>query len=133
EALIHRLAQAADIVLFDTPPCLPVTDATLLSTKVDGVLLVANIGAARRAGLKYTKEQFERAHARLVGLVFNKVSGSERAGQHYYYYHQGYYGGSRHENGSRAVDSHKNGKLTGGDKLPALTGTSENAAEPPEW
>jgi succinoglycan biosynthesis transport protein ExoP len=74
--LIDFLAERVDVVVFDCPPCLPVTDATLLSTKVDGVLLVAAIGKARRAGLRSTKDQFDRARARLLGLVFNKVQGS---------------------------------------------------------
>ena len=77
-------------MIFDCPPCLPVTDAVLLAAKVDGVLLVADIGQARRAGLKNTTEQFARARARLVGLVFNKVSANDR-GYHPYYY-RGYYG-----------------------------------------
>src|SRR5687768_364557 len=39
EELIGQLAAEAEVVIFDCPPCLPVTDAPLLSTKVDGVIL----------------------------------------------------------------------------------------------
>jgi Mrp family chromosome partitioning ATPase len=55
---------------------------------VDGVLLVAASGEARRAGLKYTKEQLSRARGRLVGLAVNKANAS--GGRRYPHY-PGYY------------------------------------------
>src|SRR4051812_26324198 len=48
EAVIARLCAEADIVLFDTPPVNAVTDAAVLATKVDGVLLVFQAGKTRR-------------------------------------------------------------------------------------
>jgi non-specific protein-tyrosine kinase len=80
-------------VVFDSPACLPVTDAQLLAARADGVLLVADIGAARRTGLRYTTEQFNRAHARMLGLVFNKVSGREPGS--FGYLRRGYYAHGR--------------------------------------
>ena len=38
--LIKQLSQVADLVIFDTPPCIPVTDAQVLAHRVDGVVLV---------------------------------------------------------------------------------------------
>jgi succinoglycan biosynthesis transport protein ExoP len=95
--LVGYLAKAVDVAIFDCPPVLPVTDATLLSAKVDGVLLVAAVGKARRAGLNYTKEQLVRARARLVGLVFNKVNGN--LGSRYPYYDRSYYEEDRRRRG----------------------------------
>src|SRR5262249_10820417 len=123
EELIHRLSEEADIVLFDGPPCLPVTDAVLLSAKVDGVLLVADVAEARRAGLKYAGEQFERARARLIGLVFNKVSGNVAAGYQYSYYRRGYDRQESRERLNGHTNGHMNGKVPHAAQ-PALTGRS---------
>jgi capsular exopolysaccharide synthesis family protein len=89
--LIAELKEMADVVIFDTPPCLPVTDAQVLAAKVEGVVLVAEIGEAKKAEVKHAKELFDRAHARTVGMIFNKIS--EASGGYYYYYYyrrQGY-------------------------------------------
>jgi capsular exopolysaccharide synthesis family protein len=123
-SLIERLAELADVIIFDCPPCLPVTDALLLSAKVDGVLLVADIQEARRAGLKHTRDQFDRARARLVGLVFNKVGAG--ASRSYQYYGRGYYYGEPlPANGN----GHTNGNGTSEKKRLALMGTSRNGEE----
>jgi polysaccharide biosynthesis transport protein len=89
-ALIGELRGMADIVIFDTPPCLPVTDAQVLAAKVEGVLLVAALGEAKKAEVKHAKELFDRAHARTVGLIFNKIS--QATGGYYYTYHRSPYG-----------------------------------------
>jgi polysaccharide biosynthesis transport protein len=90
-AVIGELRGIADIVIFDTPPCLPVTDAQVLATKVEGVLLVAEMGEAKKAEVKHAKELFDRAHARTVGLIFNKISESSGGYYYYYYYRRGGY------------------------------------------
>jgi succinoglycan biosynthesis transport protein ExoP len=89
-ALIGELRGMAEIVIFDTPPCLPVTDAQVLAAKVEGVLLVAALGEAKKAEVKHAKELFDRAHARIVGLIFNKISQS--TGGYYSAYHRSPYG-----------------------------------------
>jgi capsular exopolysaccharide synthesis family protein len=129
--LIQRLTLQAETVIFDCPPVLPVTDAVLLSAKVDGVLLVADIGQARRAGLKQTKEQFERARARLVGLIFNKVS-AHHGGYHGYYYHRGYYGEDGPELRDGRSNGHTNGKAHADSRHPkrALTLPARKSQEP---
>jgi capsular exopolysaccharide synthesis family protein len=91
-ALIGELRGMADIVIFDTPPCLPVTDAQVLAAKVEGVLLVAALGEARKAEVKHAKELFDRAHARTVGLIFNKINESSSGYYYYYYYRRSGYG-----------------------------------------
>jgi succinoglycan biosynthesis transport protein ExoP len=90
-AIVAELRGLADIVIFDTPPCLPVTDAQVLATKVEGVLLVAEMGEAKKAEVKHAKELFDRAHARTVGLIFNKISESSGGYYYYYYYRRGGY------------------------------------------
>jgi capsular exopolysaccharide synthesis family protein len=90
DRLIDALRQCADVVIFDTPPCLPVTDAQVLSSKLDGVVLVVEVGEARKAAVQHAKRLFDQAHARTLGLVFNKIA--EHAMEGYYYYGRGYYG-----------------------------------------
>ena len=46
--VIERLLAEADILLFDAPPVMAVTDAVILATKVDGVLLVVSAGETKR-------------------------------------------------------------------------------------
>ncbi len=74
DAVIAALRERADTVLFDAPPVLAVTDATILASKVDGVLLVVEAGHTRREQAQRAKTVLEKAHVRLVGAVLNNVA-----------------------------------------------------------
>ena len=65
------LKARADIVLFDAAPVISVTDAVVLGTKVDGVLLVISAGRTRREHALRAKELLEKVHVRVVGAVLN--------------------------------------------------------------
>lgn len=71
--VIAALLKHADIVLFDAPPIIAVTDASVLATKVDGVLLVVNEGKTKRDHARRAKVMLDKAHARLVGVVLNNA------------------------------------------------------------
>ncbi len=71
EQVIAALKARADVVLFDAPPVVAVTDAAVLGTKVDGVLLVIHAGRTRREHAQRAKELLERGHVRIVGAVLN--------------------------------------------------------------
>ncbi len=71
EQVITALKTRADVVLFDAPPIVAVTDAVVLGTKVDGVLLVVCAGRTRREHVQRAKELLERVHIRIVGAVLN--------------------------------------------------------------
>lgn len=73
EEIIASLTEKADIVLFDAPPIIAVTDAAVLSSKVDGVLLVINAGRTKREHAQRAKALLEKVNARLVGAVLNNV------------------------------------------------------------
>lgn len=73
-----------DIILFDTPPVLAVTDAQILSNKCQGTILVAGGGKAEKDQLVKTKELLEAAQGKLLGVVLNNKKMKES--QHYYYY-----------------------------------------------
>ena len=71
EQVIAALKARADVVLFDAPPVVAVTDAAVLGTKVDGVLLVVCAGRTRREHAQRAKELLERVHVRIVGAVLS--------------------------------------------------------------
>lgn len=82
EALIARLRAEADIVLFDTPPVVAVTDAAVLATRVDGVLLVLQAGRTRRDRAREARQKLEKVKANIVGVVLNNAK--LEAGYGYY-------------------------------------------------
>jgi capsular exopolysaccharide synthesis family protein len=73
EEVIATLAEQADQVFFDTPPVVAVTDAAVLATKVDGVLLVVSAGKTRRDYARTAVQRLEQINARLVGMVLTNV------------------------------------------------------------
>jgi non-specific protein-tyrosine kinase len=73
--LVEKLKEEADYVFFDAPPLLAVTDAAVLATKLDAVLLVLKAGKTRRDDAKEAKEQLEKVRANILGVVLNNVKG----------------------------------------------------------
>jgi capsular exopolysaccharide synthesis family protein len=93
--LVAKAAQEFDQVIIDSPPVLPVTDATILSTLVEGVVLVAASGSTPRGALVRTCKILESAGAHILGTVLNKLDlrnqGYYGGYGYYYYYYKGYY------------------------------------------
>lgn len=102
--LIENLKEEADVVLLDSPPALPVTDAAVLSSKTDGVLLITDAGNTRRDTARRAKEDLMRVGANILGAVLNKLS--VRGASYYYYYYYYYY--SRDDEGRRKWNSKRN-------------------------
>jgi capsular exopolysaccharide synthesis family protein len=73
EEIVAALAEQADQVFFDTPPVVAVTDAAVLATKVDGVLLVVSAGKTRREYAQTAVQRLQQINARLVGTVLTNV------------------------------------------------------------
>jgi non-specific protein-tyrosine kinase len=84
--LIEHLKQQADIVLLDSPPSLAVTDAAVLSSQVDGILLVVDAGACRRELAARAVESLSKVGGNVLGAVLNKLS-PRGSGYYYYYYY----------------------------------------------
>jgi tyrosine-protein kinase Etk/Wzc len=86
-AAMHRLLEELraeyDTVIFDSPPTLAVTDATVLGASSDAVILVLRAGETEEAAAQRAIEQLRRVQARVAGAVLNGV---ERNGDRYYYY-----------------------------------------------
>lgn len=72
--LIAELEENFDLVIFDCPPILPVADAVLIGPKVDGVVLVYQVGKIGRTPLQRAKSLLENAQAHIVGVVLSNVS-----------------------------------------------------------
>ena len=71
--LIEAWRDEYDVVLLDSPPLLPVTDAAVLSTAADGCLVVAQHGSTRREQLTEALAVLSRIDARLLGVVLTRV------------------------------------------------------------
>jgi len=71
--IIQRLSEEADMVLFDAPPAVAVTDAIVLASKVDGVLLVISAGQTKREMARRAKDLLDKVNARIVGSVLNNA------------------------------------------------------------
>jgi Mrp family chromosome partitioning ATPase/uncharacterized protein involved in exopolysaccharide biosynthesis len=62
-----------DLIIFDAPPALPVTDAIILGSKIDGVIIVYQVGKIARSALKRAKLLLENAQAKVLGVVLNAI------------------------------------------------------------
>jgi non-specific protein-tyrosine kinase len=80
--LIGVLKARANYVLFDAPPVLAATDATLLGSKLDGVLLVVRAGHTRRDQAARAKQTLDRVHVRVIGAVLSNAP-RESSGSNY--------------------------------------------------
>lgn len=101
-SLLDNMASLADVIVFDTPPALPVTDAAALASRVDGVIVVLRAGRVTRDHARDAVQVFERLGIRVLGIVLNAAGGdgSGRSG----YYGDYYYAGYKSADGVDAVD-----------------------------
>jgi capsular exopolysaccharide synthesis family protein len=83
DAVIDQLKEQADIVLLDAPPVVAVTDAAVLGSKVDGVLLVVSAGVTRREHAVRAKEMLEKVNIRIVGAVLDNAPTDVMTGSYY--------------------------------------------------
>lgn len=88
EKLIVALQEAFDLVIYDAPPVLSVTDAQILATKVDGTILVVRENKAEKEAVRQAVGLIQHVRAKIIGTVLNDVTGSSTG----YYGYYGYYG-----------------------------------------
>jgi tyrosine-protein kinase Etk/Wzc len=101
EDFISRLKKDFDIVLFDSPPVIAVTDAAILCSKVDAALLVVSSGTTNRDAIGRAKTLLENVDAKVVGALLNNVDISRAFGSSDYYYYYHYYYGAHPKRGKR--------------------------------
>lgn len=87
---ISRAAEDYDMVFMDAPPIGNVTDAAIISTIVDGTILVASSGTVEIDAFRRAKELLGKVNANIIGVVLNKLN--KRAKENKYYYNYYYYG-----------------------------------------
>jgi capsular exopolysaccharide synthesis family protein len=85
QTLMDQLKESYDMIILDSPPVLPVTDAAVLSRVTDGVILVAEYAITTYEILAKAKTTLEKVNARILGVVLNRVPQNHR--EYYYYYH----------------------------------------------
>ena len=94
--ILSRLREEYDHVVVDTPPIGAVTDAAILATIVDGVILVVHAGKTRKQIVSRGLEQLRYINAEIVGVILNNLRlgrGRYYPGYyHYYYYYSSHYG-----------------------------------------
>lgn len=91
DELLEEARGFFDAIVFDSPPVLAVTDATILASKLRGVVLVVRSDRTHKQAAEDALEQLRMARARVLGVVVNDTQGGGRYGYRYSYYHE-YYG-----------------------------------------
>jgi polysaccharide biosynthesis transport protein len=101
--IFTRLRDQYDLVLIDSPPVLPVTDAAILSRLADATLMLAAAGQTRRSDLHRAVEKLDQIGATILGTVLNKVTRQTGRGYGYGYEYGGGYGYKPYGSGAHAV------------------------------
>lgn len=81
--LIEEWKNNYDLIIFDTPPILAVTDAQILASKVDGTILVAREKIAEKSALLKAKELLIMVKATIIGAIYNDASSVKDQGYYY--------------------------------------------------
>lgn len=84
--LIALLREKSDIVIFDAPPVIAVTDACVLASKIDGVVMVLGADIVRPNMAQKAKDLILKARGNLLGVIINRVEIEAEESYYYYYY-----------------------------------------------
>lgn len=98
QQLTVELSAKTDLIIFDAPPVLAVTDACILGRLADGALLVFDVNTTTRSAARHTVTSLRQVGVNLLGVVANRVSTSSHyfysyAKSHYYDMHENEQGG----------------------------------------
>jgi len=100
--LIAELRDQFDHIIIDTPPTLSVTDAVVLATRADSVVLVIRSGQTTKGALRRSRDILMQVNAKVTGVLLNAVDLTS-PDYYYYYEYQGKYGSRYYQE-----DDHKN-------------------------
>lgn len=84
DQVIQEARNLYDIVIFDMPPVVAVTDAQIMASKVDGTLLVIRENVTKKEAVTKAKELLQLVNARVLGVVYNGAEQSKDQGYYYY-------------------------------------------------
>lgn len=85
-AMVYQLEQEWDIVLFDSPPIVAVTDASMISGEIDAIVMVVKAGQTNRAAVDRALDTIKNVSAPLIGVILNGANPETLAGKYSYYY-----------------------------------------------
>ncbi len=89
---VAKFKQDYDMVLIDTPPMLPMTDARIVGRLADAVILVARCGKTTRDAILAAKERLGEDSIRILGSILNDWNPKKSPGGYYGHYKNNYYG-----------------------------------------
>ena len=84
--LIKKLESEWDMVLFDSPPIVAVTDASMISAELDAIALVVKAGQTERSAIDRALDTIQNVRAPLIGAILNGASQESLGGKYAYYY-----------------------------------------------
>lgn len=84
--LIDELKEIYDYILIDSPPVLAVTDAQIISTKVDGVIFVSRYGVTKKDKIALAKSQLSKVNANVIGTILHGITKENKIYDYYDYY-----------------------------------------------
>jgi polysaccharide biosynthesis transport protein len=102
--LLARLAERFTHIIVDSPPAISFTDASILSTFVDGVILVVHGGRSSRAVVRRAKQKLMDVGAHIFGVVLNNVKLESTNDYYYAGYYSGYYGSEYYTSDEKPAD-----------------------------
>ncbi|MGF2082635.1 CpsD/CapB family tyrosine-protein kinase [Enterococcus casseliflavus] len=82
--VIEEARSLYDVVIFDMPPVVAVTDAQIMASKADGTLLVVRENVSRKESLSKAKELLNMVQAHILGVVYNGAEHMKDSGYYYY-------------------------------------------------
>lgn len=85
EQVLAEARNLYDIIIFDMPPIVAVTDAQIMASKVDGTILVVRENVSRKESVIKAKDLLRMAQARTLGVVYNGAAQSKDQGYYEYY------------------------------------------------
>jgi capsular exopolysaccharide synthesis family protein len=91
--LLSTVSERFTHIIIDSPPAISFTDASILSTMTDGVMLVVHGGKSSRAVVRRAKQQLLDVGAHIYGVVLNNVKLEGSNSYYYYGYYSSYYEG----------------------------------------
>ena len=98
--IVEQLSEAYDRVIFDSPPVLVVADPLILSSMMDGVVLVVKSASTSRDLARRAVMQMRDVKANILGAVINDLDIHHREYGYYYYRQYGYYYGEKERDGA---------------------------------
>jgi len=92
KSMMVSLEERFDHIVLDSPPVLGFADSIILSTFVDGIILVVSGGKTPRETLQRAKEVLQQVNAKILGVIINRVDIHRSDYGYYYYRYHSYYG-----------------------------------------